>query len=99
MPTIIKFMAKSEPFHDFLFDSTIVNEIEPADWWKSQTTGNNNKGILEMTEQLFTAQASSASVERIFSTFGLVQSKLRNRLGTEKAGKLVFLFKCFNNQA
>ena len=44
--------------------------------------------------QLLTA---IASVERIFSTYGLVQSELRNRLGNEKAGKLVFLFKCLNN--
>ena len=42
------------------------------------------------------AKGSSAGVERIFSTFGLVQSKLRNRLGNEKAGKLVYLIKQFN---
>jgi hypothetical protein len=52
--------------------------------------------VLQMIEQLLTAIASSASIERIFSTFGLVHSKLRNRLGTEKAAKLVFLFKHFN---
>ena len=42
-------MAKSKPFHEFLFDSTIINEIEPIDWWESQTIGNNNKSILGMT--------------------------------------------------
>ena len=40
--------------------------------------------------------ASSASIERVFSSFGLVHSKLRNRLGVEKAGKLVFLHKILN---
>ena len=41
--------------------------------------------------------ASSASVERVFSTyFGFVHSKVRNRLGVEKAGKLVFLHKLLN---
>ena len=34
MPTIMKFMSKSKPFHEFLFDSTIFNEIEPIDWFK-----------------------------------------------------------------
>jgi hypothetical protein len=33
----------------------------------------------------------SAAIERIFSNFGMIQSKLRNRLGLAKAGKLVFL--------
>ena len=46
---------------------------------------------------LLTAVASSASVERIFSTFGFVHSAVRNRLGIEKAGKLVFLFRVLNN--
>jgi hypothetical protein len=32
----------------------------------------------------------SAAIERIFSNFGIIQSKLRNRLGLVKAGKLVF---------
>ena len=44
-----------------------------------------------------TAKSSSAGVERMCSSVGLVQSKLRNRLGNEKAGKLVYLFKYFNS--
>ena len=35
----------------------------------------------------------TASVERIFSNFGLVQTKLRNRLGISKASKLVSCFR------
>lgn len=57
---------------------------------------NKFDDVLEMIVQLFTASASSASVERVFSMFNLVQSKLRNSLGTDKAGKLVFFFKRFN---
>ena len=34
--------------------------------------------------------SSLAAIERIFSNFGMIQSKLRNRLGLVKAGKLVF---------
>ncbi len=52
--------------------------------------------IFNIIEALMIAKASSAGVERVFSSFGLVQSKLRNRLGNEKAGKLVYLFKQFN---
>ena len=35
----------------------------------------------------------SAAIERIFSNFGMVQSKLRNRLGLVKARKLVFCYR------
>ena len=47
--------------------------------------------ILSLINTLMNAIASSASIERVFSTFGLVHSKIRNRLGVEKASKLVFL--------
>ena len=57
-------MVKSKPFHEFLFDTTIVNEIEPMDWQKLQTIGNNGESDLRMAQQLFSAQ-TSASVERI----------------------------------
>ena len=60
----VKFMAKSKPFHEFLFVSTIVNDIEPFNWWKSQTTENNDESVLRMIQQLFRVQAS-ASVDRI----------------------------------
>ena len=44
-----------------------------------------------------TANSLTASVERIFSTFGVVHSKLRNRLGVQKASKLVFVMKQMNS--
>ena len=43
--------------------------------------------------QLHSACASSASIERIFSSFGLIHNKIRNRLGVEKAAKLVFRYR------
>ncbi|XP_067947337.1 uncharacterized protein [Watersipora subatra] len=44
------------------------------------------------------AVASSAGTERVFSTFGIVHSKLKSRLGAEKAGKLVFIYKVLNTE-
>ena len=49
-----------------------------------------------MCSMLLTAVSATAGLERIFSTFGLVHSKLRNKLGNEKAGKLTFMFRYFN---
>ncbi|XP_063222783.1 uncharacterized protein LOC134531131 [Bacillus rossius redtenbacheri] len=94
-PIIIKFQAKSTPFHNFLFDENVISKVSPIDWWKMNINSDTTE-VMDVIEPLLTATASSASVERIFSTFGLVQSTLRNRLGTEKAAKLVFLFKILN---
>ena len=52
--------------------------------------------MLKLCSQLFTAVASTAGLERIFSSYGLVHSKLRNKLGNQKAAKLAFLFKSMN---
>ena len=38
---------------------------------------------------------SSAGIERIFSTAGLIQSPLRNRLWLEKVGRLVTVSRLF----
>lgn len=48
--------------------------------------------------QLTNETASSAGVERVFASFGLVHSKLRSRRRVEKAGQLVFLYKMFNKK-
>ncbi|XP_055845077.1 uncharacterized protein LOC129911335 [Episyrphus balteatus] len=94
LPLIIKFKSKTDPFKKVLFSEEVLRNVKPLQWWRSQLGSNDEHGeLMPIFNQLFTAVASSASVERIFSTFGLVQSKLRNRLGNEKAAKLVFLFK------
>ena len=50
------------------------------------TTWQKNQLLLEMP-------SCSAAIERIFSNFGMIQSKLRNRLVLAKAGKLVFCYR------
>ena len=81
-----------------MFHHNIVQTMEPCDWGKSHNYHVNQK-LPDVVDQLLTAAASSAGVERIFSSFGLVHSNIRNRLRIEKAGKLDFLFKLFNQKA
>ncbi|CAH1106712.1 unnamed protein product [Psylliodes chrysocephalus] len=97
----------SKPFPQFMLASAFQS-TPPMTWWKALTLDLDDKKdfvfdwtnlqptFLEMCSKLLTAVASSAGLERIFSTFGLVQSKLRNRLGTDKAAKLTFIFKFLN---
>ena len=68
---------------------------DPLTWWKAQSCVLD-PAMVSLAEQLLTARASSAGIKRIFSTFGFVHSKILNRLGTNKAGKLVFLYKLLN---
>lgn len=46
--------------------------------------------------KLHSCPASSGSLERTFSTFGLIWSKLRNKLGRDKVIKLVKIHRYLN---
>ncbi|XP_053129737.1 uncharacterized protein LOC128335458 [Hemicordylus capensis] len=96
MPTIINFKAKGEPFKKYMLAEDILKKVTPVNWWKSLK--HLDLETVQVMISLLTAVASSAGVERIFSSFGLIHSKLRNRLGPDKAGKLVFLFQIMNKE-
>ena len=98
VPLVMALTTKSSPFPKYLF-SAQFQTTKPMIWWKSVAIPDSEwpkKEFLELCEQLFSAVAATAGLERIFSSFGLIQSKLRNRLGNEKASKLVFIFKYLN---
>lgn len=99
LPLALKFCAKSTPFQKYIFEDDFVNISTPIEWWRSQETDIKqfNNEVFSEVELILTAKATTANVERIFSSFGLGQSKLRNRLGTEKCAKLVFLLKMLNS--
>lgn len=99
MYLVINYRTQSAPFKPYLFTPVVVQKTSPIAWWKSAISTNpayQNSGVIELVEALMTAICSSASIERVFSTFGLVHSKLRNRLGVDKAGKLVFIYRMLN---
>ncbi len=72
-----------------MFTPVVLKKTDPLAWWQSQKS-ELDEHILSLVDQLLTARASTAGIERIFSAFGLVHSKLRNRLQTKKAEKLFF---------
>ncbi len=95
VPVIMKFQAKS-PFQAFKFTESVTKTLTAIKWWDSHTAMLDSY-ILLSVRQYLTAVASSSGVERVFSSYGLVHTKLKNRLGTEKAAKLAFLFKTMNS--
>jgi len=89
-------LLDSTSFPPHMFNQPTVNSISPSRWWMLIGTKEEKrkekllpKGFCTFVSSLHCCPASSGSIERIFSSFGLVWSKLRNRLGGGKAEKLV----------
>ena len=93
----MNFLRKKDSFQEFHFEPDEINQSSPHDWRKARfnkkDADDEQKKEQKAVLQLFTATSSSAAVEHVFSTYGLVQSSLQNRLGNDRASKLVFLFK------
>ena len=64
------------------------SNITPADWW---TSWFSTSALHDVAVKLLQMPASAASCERNWSTWGMVHSKLRNRLLTNRSGKLVYI--------
>ena len=93
--TILQYKAGYDPFRPYMYIEGVVDKVTPACWWESMS-GTLGKDVTQVAQKLLTAIASSAGIERIFSTFGYIHSKIRNRLGIEKAAKLVFVYRMLN---
>lgn len=98
LPLIVKFSIKASPFPATYFSEAIINNLPPAEWWESLKRYSDLENISNFACHLFHCVASSASIERIFSNFSLVQTKLRNRLGLQTATKLVMAYKMLNSK-
>ena len=92
LPNYFSYLAKDYPFSHARFSESALR-TPPNSWWRSLLVSKNgklNQNFVNFASRLMSAPATSASLERIFSTFGYVHSKLRNRLKLEKTAKLVF---------
>ena len=69
-----------------------------ANFYKSQEMlGNMQKELTELALTLVSIAPTSAGLERVFSSMGFVHSDLRNRLSTDKVGKLAFCLRVLND--
>jgi hypothetical protein len=96
LPFVIGFHDDGELYPRSFFAPQVVAKLDPVGWWKSMKRATKVQDIQELADvmtHLLSCPASSASVERVFSSFGLVHTKLRNRLGVERAAKLVFCYR------
>lgn len=88
------FLAQRSPFSKELFECPGA----PLSWWQLGARSGFPGELCDMACRLMVCMATSASLERCFSTVRITYGMLRTRLGVEKAGKLAFLYRWLNNR-
>lgn len=78
-----------EVFPKHLLLPTTLDEMSAHSWWKAMTKLTNvDKSCVDICETLMMLPASSACIERSFSTLSDIVTKKRNRLCVDTAQKL-----------
>lgn len=80
-------------FPEMVFDRRLKS-LHPKKFWEwmaTMTENPNVKAFCDYLVKVFSVPPSSAGIERVFSRAGLIHSNLRNRLGSKRVGKLVFV--------
>lgn len=99
LPGILAFKIKDPDYYPAsMMHESVIAKFTSQKWWqimaeKCEKNSNFPPGFGHFFFCLHSCPASSASIERYFSTFGLVWSKLRNRLGVDRATKLVKVYR------
>lgn len=62
--------------------------VKPLVWWKSFF---GHTALAQIAERILTTPMTSAATERTFSTFGSIHTKKRNRLTTQRSGKITYI--------
>lgn len=93
---VVSFQGQSDPFPKSYFKETLT-KVNPSAYWRSLENVLDIK-FVEFIAHLMYCPSSSASIERVFSNFSYVISKIRNKLGLEKASKLVSIFRTLNKK-
>jgi hypothetical protein len=89
---MINYQERASPFPSTYFTDA-ATKISPVNWWKALKLYGLPSDFVALAVKLLSCPASSASIERIFSNFGNIHTKVRNRLGNSTAFKLVFCYR------
>lgn len=89
----VSFFPKSSLHED------VMNSSHPANWWYALKHRDNvPEALIEFLRPMYRCPSSTASIERVFSTYGFVQTEHRNRLTQDKVMKLSFNFRALRKQ-
>lgn len=87
------YIARAPPFRATMFNKM----VDPVAWWEAGAKSGFPSALCSLALRLCACLASTANLERNFSTMGHVFGRHRTQLGVEKAGKLTFLFRSLNS--
>lgn len=87
MTQLTNYRAKDDMWKkEFVWIS--CGKVKPLVWWKSFF---GHTELMKIAERILTTPLTSAATERTFSTFSNVHTKKRNRLTTERSGKITYI--------
>jgi len=97
LPLVINFHTSDDAtlYTQSFFTPKVTSKLDPVSWWKSLKKACKTLEIQKLADiviHLLSSPASSASVERVYFSFGTIHMKLRNCLCVERAAKLVFCY-------
>ena len=72
------FQAKAAPFPRSYFSAEAIS-ISPHTWWQGAAVCGVDPAFADLIQRL-TSPTSSASIERVFSTFSFIHNKIRSKL-------------------
>jgi hAT family C-terminal dimerisation region len=88
--SIQDFLRKQNGFgKDYISQLHIDN---PVQYWQCYFDSRDHDELARLATRIFETIANLVASERAFSAIGLIVTKLRNRLGPEKANKLIFIY-------
>lgn len=87
MADLANYNSKQELFSKQFLWSGVANST-PSTWWLGLCS---TKQISKVASRILNLPATSAAVERTFSTYAHVHSQKRNKLSNENASKLVYI--------
>jgi hypothetical protein len=83
-------LAKKNDFTRSYHSQLYIDDLPR--YWKSYLHYQSHKQLAQLVVRIFETIANSVASERAFSALGLIITKLWNRLGSEKADKLIFIY-------
>ena len=88
VPDLLSFMTDSLPLPKTLLQDTVISITKPTTWWaRLNRSSAVNEDLCNVAVKLLKMPPNSAAIERVFSNFGLIQTKSVGHL-TRKSGVL-----------
>ena len=94
LPSLQLYLAKEQPFLSKLFEQ----QSSSYTWWAAGLQSGFPLDLAELAVCLAACEATTASLERPFSTLRHMYGDLRTNLGAEKAGKMALTFRFLNHK-